>query len=519
MSVILPPNQTGIPPQPNQPTRGATERYGPTTPTPVGSGSTPALAKTTSPLQLALSPGQQLDVRLRSVLNANELLVQLRPQSGAGSSGEWSAPMRVRVTGDLSQLLMQHLNTLPRDQPLMERLRHTGDLFIRSLSGQPAVPNKDNALLQGSPRQLSAEVVALKPSVLLKIIPERTGAQAPQWVNQQLRLHLPEARPLTTTLEQWRHTLVQADTKASPTPLLPQSVHQSLDQLLAQLPTAQQLTNPAQLQQALNQSGIWLEAMLGQVAAGQSSRRTLSHDLKSQLLRLAAQLRQLNRAPNQQRTTKSQPRQRTQTPSTASASPRTARAASQPLAPQPSSTQPTPGQLSRYQSIQHQSLLTQNVTQRLTQMLGQTSNLARDVDGMLKQVVSHQLQTLDSGADTNRWALEMPFHSSEGLHALEADIQRDQVGEDEDEERWSLELRLDLPNLGPVLITLSLQGNRVNTSFLAQQHDSVALLNENLYRLRAQLESRALEVANLHAKQGWRKKRPPASAPLLDETA
>jgi len=290
--------------------------------------------------------------------------------------------------------------------------------------------------------RLLAEVVAVTPQLVLKPLPETTAAVARQWLQNQLRLHWPEARPLTETLTAWRApppSLSQLERNAAP---LPQALHEILDRL----PRAEHLTQPARLPAAFASAGIWLEALLARAAVSDSALPELPNDLKAQLLRLAERIR-----------------------TALSALPRTAERAA---APEPR-----------------------------TAALNQ---LARETDGMLKHIVTQQLQTLDADPAQPRWMFELPFHSSAGLLALHADIERQRPETDEEETRWNIELRLDLPRLGPLVIALGLRGRHLDASLLAEQATGAALLGEQLARLRERLEARDFAVASLHAGQGQR---------------
>ncbi len=146
--------------------------------------------------------------------------------------------------------------------------------------------------------------------------------------------------------------------------------------------------------------------------------------------------------------------------------------------------------------------------------------LAREVDGMIKQVVTQQLQTLEAGTDPPRWVLELPFKTPAGLLTLEADIQREARAGQAETDGWSMRIRLNLPRLGPLSINLNLRADRLNASLQAEHQAAVEILRQHLATLRQQLEDRQIEIASLHASQRPRTdtgstRRPP----LLSEQA
>lgn len=138
---------------------------------------------------------------------------------------------------------------------------------------------------------------------------------------------------------------------------------------------------------------------------------------------------------------------------------------------------------------------------------------------MLKQLVSLQLQNVENGPDQQRWAIELPFQTSAGLLTLDADIEREAEQDGDQDERWHMEIRLDLPVLGPLLIRLGLRDNRLHASLVAERSNSAELLRQHLPELRAQLESRELEVESLHARTGPTEPKPRKREPLLQTRA
>ncbi|SEQ17268.1 hook-length control protein FliK [Ectothiorhodospira magna] len=151
-------------------------------------------------------------------------------------------------------------------------------------------------------------------------IPVQTGDQLKLLVNAvtpRLELTLlrempappPSPMPPTTTViphlvRQWAplqaaqgpllasiHHLVQPDNaRAAP---LPEGVNQALQRLWQVLPTAEQVTTPQGLRQAILNSGLFYEARLVQATGMSTPRMDVAQDLKARLLSLAEQLRAL----------------------------------------------------------------------------------------------------------------------------------------------------------------------------------------------------------------------------------
>ncbi|WPL19772.1 Flagellar hook-length control protein FliK [Thiorhodovibrio winogradskyi] len=381
-----------------------------------------------------LALGSRVDVQVTSVQQPGDLEVRLRthvtPQSNTQTgAGQWSQTMRVGVTDDLHPRLLNALRTL--------------------------------AAGQGRGAMLNAEVVSLRPRVMLRLLPsDNQGAPGTKtWFNAQLRNHMPGALRLATTFADWSRGLREAGLdRGLQSPLAQQrELTQSIKQVLERLASPRELTDPARLADSLRNSGIWLEAVLARGGALTHQPSLLESDLKAQLLRLAGKVRL-----------------------------------------QTTQDLPSAG------------------ADRLAQL---STPLAREVDGMLKQLITLQLQNAENAPEQQRWAVELPFQTSAGLLTLDADIQREAEQEGDQGEHWSMQIRLDLPMLGPLLIRLGLRGSRLHASLVAEQPSSAELLRERLPELRTQLENRDIEIASLHAREGPTERKPPARAPLLREQA
>ncbi|AHF05453.1 hypothetical protein MARPU_07085 [Marichromatium purpuratum 984] len=291
------------------------------------------------------------------------------------------------------------------------------------------------------------------------------------WLTQQIRLHLPQARALAETLTEWSRRLgheasgtvqTKGQTPAPSTTAV--ALNDRLERLISRLPAPSTLTEPNGLQRAVEGSGIWLEARLAQLALtpGALTDARLGEDLKAQLLQFADQIRRHNRE----------------------ASDTEARA-----------PMPTPPTMS----------------------IGKA--LEQEAEGMLKQLVSLQLQPLEQEAEQPRWVLDLPYRHSGGVGTVQAEIERERGQGEVEEAGWTIRLRLDLTELGPLTIRLTLRGQRLSASLLAERAPTVALLRSRLPLLREQLEARELEVAALHAGQGQTPDPARHSGPLISEQA
>ncbi|NEV60519.1 flagellar hook-length control protein FliK [Thiorhodococcus minor] len=518
------------------------------------------------PLQ-GLRIGAQVQVVSARSVGQDMLEVQLRTADANKSQG-----LTVRA---------QLVDTGPGQLP-----RLLGDGAVAGTSGGPTT--------QGP---LRAEVVAVSPRLTLKLIgptdgaPSAAGRESPvlesrAWVGQQLRQHWPGAQPLTSTLESITTRLTEPNDLAralqASDPAVRAAVQQALERMISQISTPQDLTNAKQLSSTLAGSGIWLEAALAQLAAGQSASRDPQTDLKAQLLTLAQRLRTaISTMPRTggdvslpQYARATGPAQTSPAPATAAslppgapravASDAPARASEAPLRGseqlpargqgQPSAALPqaqtataraSQSQVvtaaSRAELIYHAAGVSETPSGKRPSWASEPANraaadpqgaqlttpgdrevrgLVREVDGMLKQIVTSQLKALDQPQGQLHWALEIPFKTPSGLIALETDIRRESSSGNPGEDAWSMRLNLDLPHLGPLTIKLSLRSDRLSASLQAEHQLGAETLTENLPKLRAQLESRDIAVAALHAGQRPQERsEQPFEAPLISEEA
>lgn len=413
-----------------------------------------------------LAVGARVELIPTQLINASLLEARIQPL-GAGTA--WTANIRAQLTTELPASTIQALQSNPSQAP-----------------------------------RLQAQVVSLSPALVLRVIPPSeqarpllTGAtptDSKAWLTQQFRLHWPESRPLGETLDRLAGQLASSVAPANGLPGAhlgeTNQVQRMLAALIGQLASSSDLTSPEGLEQAIGRSGIWLEALVARSASDAMSTTELSADLKAQLLTLAQRIRAQPNLPARP---------------TSAADPMPAREAVQPTHP----------------GDQRRAEATESPSARAAGQEGaRVTGLAREVEGMIKQVVTHQLQTLDASRDQPQWVLELPFRTPAGLLALEADIRRERQGEAAEQEVWSMRLRLDLPRLGPLNILLSLRAGRLNASLQSGTPSGAEHIRRHLDELRAQLESRDIDVASLHA--GYRavaQVEPPIHSPLVSEQA
>lgn len=288
---------------------------------------------------------------------------------------------------------------------------------------------------------------------------------------------------------------------------LPDNLRASVDKLLGLMPESSQLSTAKGLAQALENSGLFLEAKL---LGGQTS--NLPQDLKANLLRLVAQL-----LPN--------------LPATATALPTTmaATALAQALPALVRNALGTLGQT----SLRQQGLSFPLPSRLLQSMAGDA-----DLEALLKlaaaavsRLQTHQLSSLAQsqvtaeGSLLTTWQLELPMRNQQDIVPLQIKLQREeQHGGGKKEQKdmlWRVDLAFDLDPLGPLQVQAQLIRGSLSSQIWAERSNTVELIDHELGHLRERLLAAGLEVGELACRQGMPPQGPKTQLEQrwVDETA
>jgi hypothetical protein len=280
---------------------------------------------------------------------------------------------------------------------------------------------------------------------------------------------------------------------AAPAPSTP--LQASIQQLLADLPDIEQMSNPRVVAQAINASGLFMEAKL------MSGLNPMAMpDMKANLMQLIAQL-----LPG--------------LPANAS-----------------------------YDAAAASNMLTRTMPGVLRSALGTMGLVAPpplpihfplpsravkggkedDLEILLKfaaaavsRVQSHQLASLEQtriNADGNQqttWQLEIPMRSGHEIVPMQVKVQREDTPEKENnkdkddnepkearDKLWKIDLAFDLSPLGALQVQAQLLRGKLSSQLWAERADSAELINSELTYLRERLIAAGLEVGELACSQG-----------------
>lgn len=281
---------------------------------------------------------------------------------------------------------------------------------------------------------------------------------------------------------------------------LPQPLRTAVEQLLAGLPDARQLSDPKGLAQALQQSGGFLEAHLLQGNAPPAN------DYKANLLRLISQLMP----------------EVSDGAGGADASPgllaNFANGAAANLARSlPAFVRNALGTLSQNGSPKLQNVdfpLPNRLLKPLTEEEGEDlETLLKLASSALARLQTHQLsslmqsESLPDGRQVNTWQMEVPMRHGEGVLPLQVRIQQEESrGEREQEQAresiWRLDLSFDLDPLGPLQVQAMLAPLGLSSQLWAERENTVRLIDRELGHLRERLQNAGFTVRELCCHRG-----------------
>lgn len=291
---------------------------------------------------------------------------------------------------------------------------------------------------------------------------------------------------------------------------LPENLRTSVDKLLGLLPEAGQLGTPKGLAQALENSGMFLEAKL---LTGQTS--NLPQDLKASLLRLIAQLLPNLPTPNA-------------LPSTLGAV-STANALAQAL---PVFVRNALGNLSQA-NLRQQGLSFPLPSRLLQSMEGETDleTLLKLAAAAVSRLQTHQLSSLAQNQVTaegnllTTWQLELPMRNQQDIVPLQLKLQREEQNSSNQKEQkqvlWRVDLAFDLEPLGPLQVQAQLVRGSLSSQLWAERSHTAELIDLELGHLRERLLAAGLEVGELACRQGMPPQGPKTHVEQrwVDETA
>ncbi len=263
------------------------------------------------------------------------------------------------------------------------------------------------------------------PEPLLKILPRKQYQQS----TQALARHaLSRQQPPAEVQRQLRQLPVKGQTDSPP-------VQQAV-RLLREGGFPVDRLEPAMVRQALQESGLFLEARLG------AAQPPLPGDRKLQLLRLLQRLAPENRAPE------------------------------------------TPAKDPTQEATRHSA---DSLLNRLRQL----------VETSVARIQHHQASSLaEDEPNRTLWQFDLPLQFGDRRETLPLRILREQSAEEDTtaSATWKVDVHFDFADLGPVSARITLQGDQVSCAFRSENDDTAQRFETALPRLADRLHEMGLGV-------------------------
>ncbi len=154
------------------------------------------------------------------------------------------------------------------------------------------------------------------------------------------------------------------------------------------------------------------------------------------------------------------------------------------------------------------------IRNQLTQVLHQTilASLAK-VQMQQLHSLSHLQLTADQALPTQSWLMELPFKFGNEVHSVEIRIddewqdQEDDAGKNKKVRQWEVMLSFELPEMGSFYAHLKIIDDAVSAKLWAEQSETLKKAQEHLTGLRDQLTANGIEVTDLQCFQGQPEKK------------
>lgn len=340
---------------------------------------------------------------------------------------------------------------------------------------------------------LSLKVMQLQPQLLLKLMPPSTSNAAASPLQQALSHLLPQQAgfaPLLSELAQKAQpgSLTQQTQQARHTgSITSRKLTMLAETLLKAIPNRQSIFTADGLRQAIRDSGLLLEARLAQHNSQQQGQQSpqLNKELKTILLRYQQALSEYAKQPATQRSPQ------TAAPTVTSSKLPDATLLldlTPPLKGNPPVSQPR--------------IVLQPPSGQLLE--ADVTKLQSRVESIIARLNLLQIATADSFNEGHMlWQLEIPVKQGKNVDMLAMTIERNN-GEHESEEgdAWTVQLALQLPNLGDIEMRISLHEQIVSTLFWSESESTLQLIETQSDSLRERLQVRGIELQTLQCHFG-----------------
>jgi flagellar hook-length control protein FliK len=360
--------------------------------------------------------------------------------------------------------------------------------------------------------KLTMDIVNLKPLTIQLKIDQSLARE--QIIMERIRQLLPQ---------QLDKPDLNRAIKALQSQQLPESVQREVHQLLQHVIDKSALTQSNALKDALASSGIFTEKQLISQPA------VIKQDFKANVLRVIAALETIISQADPKNSVNAKAMMNTLPSLVTTALASNGNNPSQllnvllsgqsnsPLGTSSSQSAVPPVITSQQQALSLTQVLTKTgsmaeqlatVSGRFTPVeLSELKNIFRELEGVHNKIQFNQLSMLkepESSTSIASWLFDVPIKNKQDIDLLQLQIdQYKEKSEDEQEnDIWNVQLRLDTHNLGPVQATVTLSEPDVKVVLRAQRQQSAELLTDNLELLHEALSKLGVSISHVSCSCG-----------------
>ena len=399
----------------------------------------PAPTSAGSAALATLSNGQPVLAKVIS-LSADKITVQLMPANTPGGAIATAPPLA--QTGN--PILSLNLNQLQFNQD--------NGRLAASPTNKPALlaeanhPESSASATSASPKAGSTlSTLLIGENVVLQCTkpgatPTFAVSSPPLGDEQRIREALKQLLPMQTPPALLLNHLLQIQASIDPEASVADTLKRLAQDILNTIPLREHLTEPARLKQAVDQSGLFLESKLAALLTGKPE-ISLTDDLKLKLNKLLEFVNQ-----------------------------------------QPDTTRDAPQQSGN-------NLFKESMAK---------------IHGALAKLTLDQLNSLPKDESIKQgWIMELPFFEQQLADSVQLEIERDQSGNAEQQEKnWAVSITITPPELATIHCRISCYDGSINTRFWSDSADAVNKINSHLDYLRQQFEQKGLTTGFMDAHQG-----------------
>ncbi len=360
--------------------------------------------------------------------------------------------------------------------------RKSADTLLLQIQNQQieAKTPADKSIIPGD--QLKLVVAKNGDPIVLQVLQQNSQKVTHEIKQQLLRENVPKQasmEKLTTVLNQVSNNVRDA------VKFLPLPIAQQFKKLIEHLPVKTRVNTEAGLKAAIKDSGIFLESkLLTEVKSNESSAKpskiisqtshqpltqhqSVAKDLKMNLLQLSDVI--------------SKYKQSLKTPELNSA--RLTQFA--PVVEIAKATSTKPNSANKVIDLALK-LDAETLSKQVE------SSIARVEVNQSKAIVTHDNQT-------PVWSIELPVKDKQDIDLLQLDIQadKDSNSDNEKDQLWTVNLKIDFENIGSISARLSLVDKEVNATLWSENETLSGLINNNLNLLNNQIEKQGLSTGKI----------------------